>query len=575
MVVSIKKRHFVIGLIFALLLGLYARDQAITATNADPQINAFLNDLTFGGSSFWGSGWTPNESVEIEVYDFPDGEIIVGPQTLAVDSEGNFWTPPITILIPDMFLRVKDVATSTIKELMIPLLEITSNNHETNVVEGLAPPGTNVWIEIDGTDFGINAISDINGHWEVDFTGLFDLEPEDTVTLYYWDEDHDRISVFETPIWAGNPPLYLQGGYDNDWMEFYFYSPANTMTYQVLDSEGTLLSTGEVQTNVKGWAHISRGIHGIEFQPGYQIIGIDHRRNISDTITMQAITTDMVDYDTDDMAGTAPPNAEIRINIGCPEEDYNIPDQADVSGNWSIGLMTEHGIDLTTDCWVYSSTFDENHNSTFAALDEDGDQTGNGIDNAMLIFNPDQSDLDEDTVGDVADPCPSILDDSCNPDRSGAVSINQNGGILNTLEGDTSVIVPSGSLSTDTSISITDTGEGYLRTASPMTVLSNSPEIWAVFSNFIGPSSITVTVPISITFTWDDTNNDGIVDNLGIDENDLIIYHGDSIVTDYCEFEYSCDPESNHFVFTTTILGDFALVGEKTSFLVYLPSAFR
>ena len=82
------------------------------------------------------------------------------------------------------------------------------------------------------------------------------------------------------------------------------------------------------------------------------------------------------------------------------------------------------------------------NNSTFAALDEDNDQTKNGVDNAMLEFNPDQRDLDEDQVGDVADPCPSNYENTCNPDRSGAVSINEEGGLLEGFGGDAIAVGP-------------------------------------------------------------------------------------------------------------------------------------
>lgn len=575
MKIKFIRPHLIISLILALLLGLYLHDQAITAVNENPVIKATLYELYHPGSSVRGSHWTPDGNVEVEVYDYPAGELIVGPLTVAVDSEGRFTTPPISYFIPEMFLRVTDLDSLVIKELTLPVMEISSNDPETNIVQGLAPPLKNVRVEVNGAEVGIDTSANSSGVWEVDFTGLFDLQPGDTASAWYYDEDWDEVGVFEPLLGAGDPLLYLQGGYDWDWMEFYFFSPADMITYQVLNSEGAVLSEGETPTNAKGWGYINYNDHGIDLQAGDQIVAIDQRRIISDTITMQAITTDFVNYDTDELAGTAPPNADLIINLGVPGENQHFPLQADENGNWSINLRAEFDFDLTIDYWVYGTTFDENRNSTFAPLDEDTDQTLNGLDNAMLVFNPDQSDLDEDVVGDVADPCPSILDNTCNPDRSGAVSINQDGGTLTTLEGDTSVVVPEGSLLRDTSISITDTGVEYLWEASASMVSSPTAETWVVFSNFIGPPSLTPTIPIAITFRWIDQNNDGIVDDLGIAEKDLIIVHGTTALTGACEFEPGCDPENNQFVLSTTMLGDFSLIGAKTNFRVFLPLAVR
>jgi hypothetical protein len=96
-----------------------------------------------------------------------------------------------------------------------------------------------------------------------------------------------------------------------------------------------------------------------------------------------------------------------------------------------------------------------------------------------------------------------------------------------------------------------------------------------VFSNFIGPASITPTLPITITLAWEDKDDDGVVDIFGIAEEELVVNWNGNPLTDTCDLEPGCDIEDNIFAFEVVTLGDFALVGPKTEFYVYLPLSRR
>jgi hypothetical protein len=65
--------------------------------------------------------------------------------------------------------------------------------------------------------------------------------------------------------------------------------------------------------------YINKDNHGIELQPGYQIVGYEQRCNITDTITMQNISTPEVDYDLDYIAGTALPDIDLKVMVGIEE----------------------------------------------------------------------------------------------------------------------------------------------------------------------------------------------------------------------------------------------------------------
>ena len=575
MLCRIRNSSLIFGLPLATLLGFITFNQALSVQDTDPPI-IHVQLLRRGVEGF---RWTPNGEVQIEVYDSPGGTLLAGPVNVQANIDGEFNASNISLFIPGMFVRATDQTTNVIKELTIQNIQITSIDAQNDLVNGIAPPNVFVSALIEeppgNWNWGIGSFSDGVGMFSVSFSGILDIQPDHKASALYNDEDGDDVETSPEQ----NDIFHLQGGYDHDWMEFYYYSPANMITYQVLDEQGNLLSSGQTPTNAQGWGYINFDDHGVDFQPGYQIVGIDYRTNLSDTITLQDISTTEADYDLNYIAGTAPPDTDLKIMVGTEGGGagsiYHFDIHSDVGGNWSSYIFDEFGYDLVYDTWVYAELSDENSNTTFAALDEDADEIINGIDNARLIFNPDQSDLDIDEVGDVEDPCPNNLENSCNANRSGAISINQLGGVLSTSEGDTTMIVPAGSLSKDTSISITDTGEGYPWSYQTFSGGSNPPEMWAIFSNFIGPSTITITVPISITLSWDDANDDGYVDDLNIAETNLLIYLNNVPLSSQCRFSANCDPENNRFTFTTSVLGDFALVGEKANFAVFLPSVIR
>jgi len=184
--------------------------------------------------------------------------------------------------------------------------------------------------------------------------------------------------------------------------------------------------------------------------------------------------------------------------------------------------------------------------------DSDGDGIPNDVDNAPNVFNPDQLDIDGDGLADVIDPCPADAINTCNQQGSAATSIGTEGGVLTTSNGNTSIQVPSGALANYVSLSITDTGSGYV-------VGSNQGPLQSVASAVIGPSGTTFAKPITLSFHWQDADDDGFVDGTTLDERDLRLSKDTLVIAGPCVVDPACDMDANTFTIEVSSLSTFVV----------------
>ncbi len=174
--------------------------------------------------------------------------------------------------------------------------------------------------------------------------------------------------------------------------------------------------------------------------------------------------------------------------------------------------------------------------------DGDGDGVPDGADNCAADPNPDQSDVDSSGLGDVCDLCPDDPLDQCDPDRSAAVSIGEEGGTVVTPDGSVVLILPPGAVGEPTSVSITDDGMGTL-----FDVGTTQGTMVALFQVRVQPSGLPLEAPATLTLSWADTNGDGLVDGTLAGEDELMVIkdgapitgscrqHGDPVLTPYCD----------------------------------------
>jgi len=191
--------------------------------------------------------------------------------------------------------------------------------------------------------------------------------------------------------------------------------------------------------------------------------------------------------------------------------------------------------------------------------DSDGDGVPDGADNCVAERNPDQSDIDSSGLGDVCDICPDDPLDQCDPDRSAAVSIGEEGGTVATPDGSVVLTLPAGALGEPTSVSITD---DRMRTL--FDVETTQGAMVALFQVRVQPSGLPLETPATLTLSWDDANGDGRVDGTIAGEGNLTIIEDGVPIAGPC-FQHGnpalmpwCDQAGNSFTAELTSLSTLA-----------------
>jgi hypothetical protein len=142
-----------------------------------------------------------------------------------------------------------------------------------------------------------------------------------------------------------------------------------------------------------------------------------------------------------------------------------------------------------------------------------------------------------------------------NTNRASGAVVDAGGGDFSTPDGSVSVSVPAGALSTETYLTVAETGDAFLLTSTNGTGA-------VVYGVSIQPHGTTFATPITIVLAWSDTNSDGVVDGTGIQEADLQVTKDGWALAGPCSTcgSCGCDLTANTFTVQVTNLSEFCLV---------------
>jgi len=254
------------------------------------------------------------------------------------------------------------------------------------------------------------------------------------------------------------------------------------------------------------------------------------------------------DMDGDDICGDVD---------NCPEV-YN-PNQVDSDGDgfgddcdncpgiYNPNQVDSDGDGFGDDC-DNCPGFDDN-------LDADSDGVPDDCDNCPLDSNPAQSDIDADGMGDLCDICPADSQNECDPNGSGAGEIDPNeGGIIETPNGDLIIIIEPNDLLETTTISVTK----IVPPDPNVDLMIGSHPGWgnAIAVYDLEPDGMVFNNPVTVTVTADVTElNQNQRDRLGLylwdEPNNRFVLVEDAncdILEDPCEiFTKICTVELDHF----------------------------
>lgn len=206
------------------------------------------------------------------------------------------------------------------------------------------------------------------------------------------------------------------------------------------------------------------------------------------------------------------------------------------------------------------------------ATDTDIDGVLDSADNCVTEYNPDQYDTDGDFAGDVCDACPSDPGDTCDVSGSAGESVGAVGGTLASTNGEIQITIPAGSLSEETSISITKEDNG---TFGVNTSLGTGDSLYAY--NFL-PSGQSFSPAATVVFSWLDEDSDGLEDATGFDELSFQIFrYEDPLyvpITDPCDVNPNCDPTGNTIIVDLDGFSYYAVIKVEYNY-IYLPVVLR
>lgn len=305
-------------------------------------IHAHLHpDRGVGGNHF-----TPDDSVTVEIFEAPGGTLLFGPQSFPTDGQGTFFVEPHehgVPLAPGNVVTATDDAAPITKELVLVTLSIDAVDYDLDTVSGTADPGADVFVQV-SAGANLQVTADGSGSWTADFGAEgVDITVSDSIHSFVADTDGDATHA------NVSPPTFRAFADDHN-LDGFGFTADDSVTVQIFDAPGgsSLFGPQSFPTDEHGNFFVAPDAHGVSLDPGYFLTATDDTRAITKELTLVAVTFDPLDADTDTASGTAPPNAEVFVDVFGHEggSGASLAVTADGDGNWVADFGAE-GFDVT------------------------------------------------------------------------------------------------------------------------------------------------------------------------------------------------------------------------------------
>lgn len=326
------------------------------------------------GNQTWFRWFVPNPIMDvypmsdlINGYQFkPGGEVNISIGSLswkATASESGWFglrTSGHDLVVGDKVIMTQ--GDLTIDHTVIDL-QVTDINVDTNVIsgKGLANKVCTLW-SYDSFYWETTAMSDGNGNWTKDLTGIYDVKPGSDGSVYQSDDEGDSTII---NWYVPNPSFVVYPDYEEisvfDW-------PANEELKITIGARSWDLTVGS-----NGWGYL--GLDGFDIQAG-QVVTVAGSQKTK-THTVIDLTVTAIDVEADVVTGHGAANSAVYV-VFFPvpgQGGYGTNIMSDTNGNWKADFSN------WTDILPGSLGY-------VRQADDDGDSTEVGWATETLVYLP-------------------------------------------------------------------------------------------------------------------------------------------------------------------------------------------
>ena len=239
----------------------------------------------------------------------------------------------------------------TVRTHLVRSLAVIAVDKMEDTVTGTADAFAEIFVWPHATGEQLSVTADENGNWQADFTGMFDLAPNECGRSEIRDEAGNSTAV----DWCVPPPAHFVVQITDDWFRAENFAPNTPVNFWIYDAGGSLLlesTTPETDTGgtVSHWVGDQ-----VDLLPGYQVI-------VSDGVTtkdirLEALAFDVFDTSLGTLQGTAPEpfDRTVWVGIGWDNDGWSMEVTTSETGTW----IADFGMPVPADYdWVAAQIFD-------------------------------------------------------------------------------------------------------------------------------------------------------------------------------------------------------------------------